>query len=77
MKQQYLIYGFIAIMTIILIAWTILKNQKPQPDTDTKRPQENIFPTKKVSNDKLIIVDDASENDIKKILQEFCNSYNK
>jgi hypothetical protein len=77
MKQQYLIYGLIAIVAIVFFAWTKLKNQKPHPDTDTKRPPENIFPTNKVANDKLIIVEDASENDIKKILQEFCNSYNK
>ena len=77
MKQQYLIYGLIAVVAIVLFAWTKLKNQKPQPDTDTRRPSENIFPTDKVANDKLVIVEDASENDIKKILQEFCNSYNK
>lgn len=77
MKQQYLIYGPIAVVAIALFAWTKLKNQKPQPYTDTRRPPENIFPTNKVANDKLVIVEDASENDIKKILQEFCNSYNK
>ncbi|MBP6978602.1 MAG: hypothetical protein KBB71_09835 [Lentimicrobiaceae bacterium] len=78
MKQQYFILGIIAIVSIlILIAWTRIKNQKPQPDTDTSRPQENLFPTNKVANDKIVIVKDASENDIKKILQEFCNSYNK
>lgn len=77
MKQQYLIYGLIAVVAIVLFAWTKLKNQKPQPDTDTRRPSEDIFPTNKVVNDKFVIVEDASENDIKKILQEFCNSYNK
>jgi len=77
MKPQYLIYGLIAVVAIVLFAWTKLKNQNPQPDTDTKRPPENIFPTSKVANDKLVLVEDASENDIKKILQEFCNSYNK
>ena len=30
-----------------------------------------------VTNDKLVIVEDLNENDLKKILQEFCNSYNK
>ena len=77
MKQQYLIYGLIAVLAIVLFAWTKLKNQKPQPDTDTRRPTENIFPTNKIANDKLVIVDDISEIDIKKILKEFCNSYNK
>ncbi|GEO07179.1 hypothetical protein AAE02nite_48430 [Adhaeribacter aerolatus] len=78
MKQQYLILGIIAIVTIVIfIAWTKLKNQKPQPVTDTSRPAESTLPTNKVSNDKLVIVEDADESDIKKILQEFCNSYNK
>lgn len=77
MKQQYLIYALVAIVAIMLLARIKLKNQKPQPGTDTRRPGENIFPTNKVANEKLVIVEDASENDIKKILQEFCNSYNK
>ncbi len=62
---------------VIFIAWTKLKNQKPQPDTETRRPAENHFPTHSVTNDKLVIVEDISENDIKKIIREFCNSYNK
>ncbi len=78
MKQQYLIIGIIAIVGIVIfIAWTKLKNQKLQPDTDTNRPKENLIPNNKVTNDKLVIVEDVNENDIKKILQEFCNSYNK
>lgn len=77
MKQQYLIYGLITVVAIVFFAWTKLKNQKPQPDIDTRRPPENVFPTNKVANDKLVIVENASENDIKKIIQEFCNSYNK
>lgn len=78
MKQLYLIIGIIAIVTIaIFVAWTRFKNQKPQPDTDTSRPQEHFFPTNKVANDKLVIVEDVNENDITKILQEFCNLYNK
>jgi hypothetical protein len=77
MKQQYLIYSLIAVIVIVFFAWKKLKNQKPQPDTDIRRLPENIFPTSKVANDKLVIVEGASENDINKILQEFCNSYNK
>ena len=77
MKQQYLFYGLIAVVAIVLFTWTKLKNQKPLPDTDTRRPTENIFPTNKIANDKIVIIEDVSENDINKILQEFCNSYNK
>lgn len=78
MKQQYLIIVIIAIVTIVIfISSTRLKNQKSQPDTNTSRPQENLFPTNIVENDKLVIVEDINENDIKKILQEFCNLYNE
>jgi hypothetical protein len=78
MKHQYLIIGIIAIVAIVIfVVWTKLKNLKPQPDTDTNRPSENIFPTNTIANDKLVIVEDVNESDIKKILQEFCNSYNK
>lgn len=77
MKQQYLIYGLLVVVAIVVFMWTKFKDQKPQPDTDTRRPPENIFPANKISNDKLIIVDDISATDIKQILQEFCNLYNK
>jgi len=77
MKQQYIILGIIILFAVLYFAWTRLKNQTPQPDTDTRRPTENHLPTNKIANDKLVIVDDISENDIQKILQEFCNSYNK
>ena len=75
MKQQYLIIGIIAVVAIVIfVALTRLKINKPQPDTDTTRPRENLFPTNEVENDKLVIVEDVSEIDIKKILQEFCNA---
>ena len=76
MKQQYLIIGVVTIVVILIfVAWTILKNQKPQ--TDTRRPKESLFPTNQIINDKLVIVEDVSESDIKKIVLEFCNLYNK
>lgn len=78
MKQQYIIFGIIAIVSILVFfAWTKLKNFIPQPDNGTRRPSESLFPTNKLNNDKLIIVEDIKEDEIKKILQEFCNSYNK
>lgn len=77
MKQQYLIIVIIAIVTIVIfISSTRIKNQKLQPDSNTSKPQENLFPTNKVENDKLIIVEDINESDIKKILHDFCNLYN-
>jgi hypothetical protein len=78
MKQHFLILGIIAIVALIIyVVWTKLKNNKPQPETDASRLKENLFPTYTVTNDKLVIVEDLNENDLKKMLQEFCNSYNK
>ena len=77
MKQQYIILGIIILFAVLYFVWTRVKNQTPQPDTDTRRPSENLLPTNKIANDKLAIVDDIRVNDIQKILQEFCNLYNK
>lgn len=76
-KQQYLIIGIIIIAIIAFFAWTKLKNQTPKPDTDTRRPSEKYFPKNKIMNDKIVIIEDIDESDAKKIIQEFCNSYNK
>lgn len=35
------------------------------------------FPEREVPNDKLVIIEDISEADIRKVVQEFCNAYNK
>lgn len=77
MKQKYIILGILILSILLYLAWVELKNQSPQADTDTKRPAENSLPTTEIANDKLVIVDDINETDIKRILQEFCNSYNK
>jgi hypothetical protein len=78
MKQLYLVLGTIAIVTFAgVIVWPRLKNYKPHPESDTSRPHESLFPADKVENDKIVIVEGASENDIRKILQDFCNLYNK
>ncbi len=77
MKQQYIILGILVLFAVLYFVWTRLKNQTPQTNTDMRRPTGNLLPTNKVANDKIVIVEDISENDIKKILQEFCNSYNK
>lgn len=80
MKQAYLILGAI-IIAFLLIFWASvkLKNRKlpSQPDGDLRRPLNDALPGNAVLNDKLVIVEDISEKDIKKVLQEFCNSYNK
>lgn len=77
MKQEYIIAGIIVIAALLFFAWTELKNQTPKLDTNTNRPSENYFPTNKIANDKLVIIEGIDEGDAKKIIQEFCNTYNK
>ncbi|WP_286858003.1 MULTISPECIES: hypothetical protein [Sphingobacterium] len=78
MKQQYLFVVYAVVVAIVIfILWTKLKNLKTQSISNTNRPLGNSFPTKTVTNDKLVIVEDIDDNDVEKILQEFCNSYNQ
>lgn len=78
MKSQYLItLVIILILAIKFFVWDKIKNQKTQPIHDTKRPSQKLLPTTKVTNDKLIIVETASDDDIKRVLSEFCNLYNE
>lgn len=74
MKQKYVILSVIVAILIISIisffVWSKLKNQKPQP-TST----ENIIPTSKTKNDKLVIVNDITKKDITKIIQDFRSYY--
>lgn len=78
MKQQYLLVVYTVIVAIVIfILWIKFKNLKTQSISNTSRPPGSSYPTKKVINDKLVIVDDIDENDIEKILQEFCNSHNQ
>jgi hypothetical protein len=78
MKQKYMIFGIVAIVVVLIfIAWSRLKNQTSQADIDTRRPSENVLPENTIPNDKLVVVEDVSEAEIKRILKEFCNSYNK
>lgn len=60
----------LAIITLVVlfIAWKQMKKQAGQKALDL---------TNLVPNDKLVLVEDVSETDMKKILQDFCNSYNE
>jgi len=78
MDLQYFLIGIVVVVSIVLfLKMNKKKHQAPEPDTDTRRPSDNMFPTNEVPNDKLVVIEDVNENDIKKILQEFCNAYNK
>ncbi len=74
--SQY-IFGTLIIVLVIIITLIRLKNQKLQPDRGTRRASGMPFPEQAVPNDKLVIIEDISEADIRKVVQEFCNAYNK
>ncbi|MDL2231558.1 hypothetical protein LJB85_02335 [Porphyromonadaceae bacterium OttesenSCG-928-L07] len=77
MSQQHFIYlAIVLVAAILFLVPRKLKGSKTPMHTNTKRPPENAFPTEKVVNDKLVIIEDANEEDIQKILEGFCNSYN-
>jgi hypothetical protein len=46
-------------------------------EQDTSRPTADKKPNEEKSNDKLVIVNSANYDDLKKALTEFCNMYNK
>lgn len=75
MKQQYMILSVIVIILIISIVsffiWSKIKNQRHQITTST----ENILTANKIKNDKLVIVNDITEKEITKIIQDFRDFY--
>lgn len=77
MNQSYLIFGIFLIATIAFLIVLRLKNKKQEATNGIGEYVENNLTSYKVANDKLVIVEDATENELKKILQDFCNSYNK
>jgi hypothetical protein len=77
MKTQLIIIGLLVVVAVSYFAWAKFKNQKPQTDTDTTRPSEQVLPSQQKQNDKLVVVSDISETDLHKILSGFCNMYNK
>ncbi len=77
MKGQYIILGVVLILILLFFLRTRLKHQEVKPSLNTKRPSESLFPTKEVSNDKLVIIEDANDDEIERILRELCNLYNE
>lgn len=71
MNKEYLLIGIIAV-AIILLLWMKF-NTKPS----TSAAAESTNTKTLIVNDKIAIIDDVSEEDIKKILRGFCDLYNK
>lgn len=53
-----------------------MNRQNKKQKNGYTRPSQDKFPIQRVMNDKLIIVEDTSDEEIKTILEDFCNMYN-
>ena len=70
---------FIILAAVVIVA-LILKaciSTTDQAKNDTSRPPLDTKPTTPVDNDKLILINNVSIDDLKKVLTAFCNIYNK
>lgn len=76
MNQDYLIFGLIALLAIGWYVWNKSKNKSELKKVVERKPVGRTMPAHKVENDKLVIIEDANEEDVKKILRDFCALYN-
>jgi len=72
MKMIFIIAGIIIVIIIIKACTSGNKLA-----SDDSRPTNATIPSVEIANDKVIIVDNVTHDDIKKALTEFCNIYNK
>ena len=73
MKTLIIIIVAVAVVGLIIKAWLSSSNSA----NDVSRPLNLEKPTTPKDNDKIIVVNHANHEDIKKALTEFCNLYNK
>src|SRR3712207_6177947 len=76
MNQDYLIFGLIALLAIGWYVWNKSKNKSELKKVEERKPVSRTMPAHKVENDKLVMIEDAGEEDVKKILKDFCALYN-
>jgi len=65
---------FALIITALIFKVCLLTDRN---EKDPSRPSGSKKPASKKENDKIILVDNANAEDIKKVLVAFCNLYNK
>ncbi len=72
---QFILYALVAIALIYF--WPKIEKWLFGATSHSKKTSVKSLSTKQVLNDKLIIIDDASDEDIQKTIQDFCNAYNE
>lgn len=77
MTPLIIIIGLAVVAIIFYALKSRLKNAEPQPDTETTPTSQEALPTTKKQNDKLVLVKGVSYSDLKSVLTDLCNMYNK
>lgn len=76
MKIQTIIFAILIAIAVLYFFKTTFFNQTLEGYTDTTRPSMEYLPKQEVENDKLVLVDHVSDEEIDSILNGFCNMYN-
>ena len=77
MKEVYILIGLIALIALATVAWYKLRNTNAQQSLNSTRPTHTDIPSNEKSNDKLVLIEEVNDQEINKIVQDFCNMYNK
>ena len=77
MKTLLIIALVIVVAVVIIVIVLKAFTSTDQLAQDASRPANEKKPTQNKPNDKLIVVSNATYDDIKKALTQFCNIYNK
>jgi len=76
MKTQTLILVIVGIIVVVYFLRSMFTNQKKEPFVNTERPSNDKLPKQEIQNDKLVISNNITFEEIDKILTGFCNNYN-
>lgn len=77
MESLLIFIGVGVIVLILIFIIARLKNYITGGPNDSSRPDHSKKPINKKDNDKIIVVSNISNDDIKDALNKFCNLYNK
>lgn len=73
MKQQLLYVA--AILILMFFAYRVMAKVKDIPKEENKKPR--IKPDKEIPNDKIILVENVTQEQITSVLENFCRMYNE
>lgn len=71
MKTLFIIGG---VLVVAFILKSCISNNNSKNES---RPKNAKIPTEKIQNDKIVLIENISLNDLKSAIQKFCNNYNQ